>query len=509
MKTITTYVPSGGPTSSSPSGSRPVRDPALSRPLPKRFRPGGAAPLRKKSFRHHLDQTLGKEGVSPVVPVASEPPPAVSPKSLSPGGKAGRPKSRTALRETLIPETPSKPAALSPAPARVAPGHGSVRKENALAGGVRTENLIGKDFPGVGTGKSAPPVGVARNPAPSDIVPETAESAFLRTPDKKDPASPGTGGLVPPSGQPGGKPATLPAKGASPLKEKGAAEISPSRRFPEAVQNVLRQDETVSEVPRKENVESFFEEKMPEEEPGSAPLKGGGSAGDASRNAFVICRQERLRGDCPGRDEPGHRSGCFGSSSRLFSGECRSEDQGRGSGVFAQGDRHRPERGRGGHSSCASAGAGAGAGPCPDGRRGKIRFSFDPGPGRVSPQGSRFLRKNASGSPGKGGVFSGPDGRFNGLSGHPGGCFRAQCGRLVHDSSLSIVPDRRRRIPDVLFRPGIGREGVSGPSGAGRGSPSGRPPDRNHAASAGDRRCRLSPDRIRQTGGAKNDRTVG
>ena len=275
MKTITTYVPSGGPTSSSPSGSRPVRDPALSRPLPKRFRPGGAAPLRKKSFRHHLDQTLGKEGVSPVVPVASEPPPAVSPKSLSPGGKAGRPKSRTALRETLIPETPSKPAALSPAPARVAPGHGSVRKENALAGGVRTENLIGKDFPGVGTGKSAPPVGVARNPAPSDIVPETAESAFLRTPDKKDPASPGTGGLVPPSGQPGGKPATLPAKGASPLKEKGAAEISPSRRFPEAVQNVLRQDETVSEVPRKENVESFFEEKMPEEDPGSAPLKGG------------------------------------------------------------------------------------------------------------------------------------------------------------------------------------------------------------------------------------------
>ncbi len=176
--------------------------------------------MRKKSFRHHLDQTLGKEGVPPVVPVHAEPP-AVSPESLSRGGKVERPKSRTALVETRAPEPPSKPAGPSSAPAPVSPEDGIVRKDNSLSGGVRTENLIGKNIPGVGTGKSAPPVGVARNPAPSDIVPETAESAFLRIPKKKDPSTLETGSILPPSGQPGGKPATLPAKGASPLKEKG------------------------------------------------------------------------------------------------------------------------------------------------------------------------------------------------------------------------------------------------------------------------------------------------
>ena len=274
MKTITPNLPSGGPSSSSPSGPRPARDPALSRPLPKRFRPGGAAPMRKKSFRHHLDQTLGKEGVPPVVPVHAEPP-AVSPESLSRGGKVERPKSRTALVETRAPEPPSKPAGPSSAPAPVSPEDGIVRKDNSLSGGVRTKPPVGKNIPGVRPGKSPLPAVVSRDPAPSEIVPGPAGASFLQGPKKKDPSTLETGSILPPSGQARGKTATLPAKGVSSLKEKGTDGISPSRQSPESVQNVFRQDETVPEAPPRQKDESFFEEKMPEDVPGSAPLNGG------------------------------------------------------------------------------------------------------------------------------------------------------------------------------------------------------------------------------------------
>lgn len=59
MKTISTILTPGGDPSTAVSAGKTSGETASPRPLRKKLRTGGP-PLRKKTFRHHLDQTMGK-----------------------------------------------------------------------------------------------------------------------------------------------------------------------------------------------------------------------------------------------------------------------------------------------------------------------------------------------------------------------------------------------------------------------------------------------------------------
>lgn len=59
MKTISTLLTPGGDPSTAVSAGNTSGETASPRPLRKKLRTGGS-PLRKKTFRHHLDQTMGK-----------------------------------------------------------------------------------------------------------------------------------------------------------------------------------------------------------------------------------------------------------------------------------------------------------------------------------------------------------------------------------------------------------------------------------------------------------------
>ncbi len=142
MKSISTLFPPGGSSSASSPGTRIVRDPASSRSSPKRFRPGGPAPLRKKSFRHHLDQTLGKESVPPVLPsVAGPSPSSVKTSRTIPVKSSGR---------KALPDAPatgplsSRPLDISKKPVPPA-SPGRIAVASVSEGAVRNPETIQKD----------------------------------------------------------------------------------------------------------------------------------------------------------------------------------------------------------------------------------------------------------------------------------------------------------------------------------------------------------------------------
>jgi|GEM_PF-2737000 flagellar hook-length control protein FliK len=77
MKTISTILTPGGDPSTAVSAGKISGETASPRPLRKKLRTGGS-PLRKKTFRHHLDQTMGKG-----FPWSGEIPPLKEPRQIA------------------------------------------------------------------------------------------------------------------------------------------------------------------------------------------------------------------------------------------------------------------------------------------------------------------------------------------------------------------------------------------------------------------------------------------
>ncbi|MHB1926418.1 MAG: flagellar hook-length control protein FliK [Leptospirillum sp.] len=115
MKTISTILTPGGDPSTAVSAVKTPGETPSPRPLRKKLRTGGS-PLRKKTFRHHLDQTMGKGFPwSGEIPPLKEPPQIAKtsgsaglparPPAVQPGG-AGHPVSGSLPKDSRHPAAP-------------------------------------------------------------------------------------------------------------------------------------------------------------------------------------------------------------------------------------------------------------------------------------------------------------------------------------------------------------------------------------------------------------------
>ena len=269
MKTISTFLSSGGTSSASTSGSRTVGDAVRSRSSLKRFRPGGPAPLRKKSFRHHLDQTLGKESASSMVPVVVDPDSPVLKKSptspVKPVRRKAQPADNTTTTKALFPrvqdarDKPVSPASSGRIAVATSSGEESrfpqeIRKSERPedVSGVRRETFPAALLP---SGKPAPP----------DRTDGPAPPAHSRYPEGIGARSGGTVESFLPGRPALSKVSTLPAKVSSSPKEKADAGRSLPAPLPSSVRNGKGPDDSFPSVLREHKGESAVRDPSPEE----------------------------------------------------------------------------------------------------------------------------------------------------------------------------------------------------------------------------------------------------
>lgn len=157
MKTISTILtPGGDPSTAVSAGKTPGETPSP-RPLRKKLRTGGS-PLRKKTFRHHLDQTMGKGFPwSGEIPHQKEPPQiaktsvsaVLAPRATAaqPGG-GGHPVSGSLPKDSRHPAVPIPESPAIPMGGQVDPQtgktHPSLPEKTPLTRGAAPDSRIRK-----------------------------------------------------------------------------------------------------------------------------------------------------------------------------------------------------------------------------------------------------------------------------------------------------------------------------------------------------------------------------
>lgn len=126
MKTISTILTPGGDPSTAVSAGKTSGETASPRPLRKKLRTGGS-PLRKKTFRHHLDQTMGKglPWTGEIPPVKESPQIVKNPVStavLAPRAPAVQPGGSGEPVSVSLPVDSHRPAGPLPEVPEISPG---------------------------------------------------------------------------------------------------------------------------------------------------------------------------------------------------------------------------------------------------------------------------------------------------------------------------------------------------------------------------------------------------